>query len=302
MSNSLERILDKIQAKNPAHAAKLAQNLAHLDAQYKQSAIAFLDQYERYLQQSDLSPDFGVDCYLHMIEDMFRERLQFLREGKYSNSSFEDVERSVYQNREVMTYHMHGLVLAQFLWFDQYERYLFFKNHFKEYFDASKAYLEIGGGHGLYAFEALNQFPQMAQFDLVDISQSSLDLAQGILNSSKIKFYHKNIFDFPHQAQYDFITMGEVLEHLEDPLQMLEKIAQLLLPEGVCYLTTPINAPMIDHIYLFNNADEIRALFDQAGFDVIQEHIVISEKISPQQAEKLKVPVMYAAYIQKKKA
>lgn len=296
----LDKILLKIQEKNPNHAAKLRANLAHLGDDFSASAHAFLQAYERYLWSVDLTLDFGVDCYLHMIDDMFQERLKFLREGRYSNASFEDVERSVYQNREVMTYHMHGLVLAQFLWFDQYERILFFKDHLKDYFDDSKSYLEIGGGHGLYAFEATHQFAEVAHFDLVDISQSSLDLARGILGDRKINFYHKNIFDFSAHQQYHFITMGEVLEHLENPLQMLQKIGQLLLPDGVCYLTTPINAPMIDHIYLFSNEDEIRNLLDRAGFKILREKSVISEKISEQQAQKLKVPVMYAAFIQKK--
>ena len=115
-----------------------------------------------------------------------------------------------------------------------------------------------------------------------------------------------SVNDKPQSLQHKFyclaaLCLGLSLIYFLNPA-LWEKIAQLLSPKGVCYLTTPINAPMIDHIYLFNNADEIRALFDQAGFEVIQERTVISEKISPQQAEKLKVPVMYAAFIQKKKA
>lgn len=51
---------------------------------------------------------------------MLEERLAFIRKGTYSNTSFEEVEKNVYATPEVMSYHMHGLVLAQFLWFDQY--------------------------------------------------------------------------------------------------------------------------------------------------------------------------------------
>ncbi len=300
MPNSLEIILQKIKEKNPDHASKLEANLSHLDEKYTHSAVIFFDQYRRYLIDNALSLDFGVACYLHMIEDMLQERLKFIREGKYSNASFEDVEKRIYGNSDIMTYHMHGLVLAQFLWFDQYERILFFKTHFQDYFTASDSYLEIGGGHGLYAFEAIHMFPKCKQFDLVDISQSSLDLAKGVLNTNAINFFHKNIFDFSNEEKYDFITMGEVLEHLENPLQMLEKIADLLTEKGVCYITTPINAPMIDHIYLFSNEAEIRQLFDEAGFTILKEKIVISEKITEKQAAKFKVPVMYAAFIQKK--
>lgn len=301
MSTSLALILSKIQSKNPGHFSKLEANLANLDAGYTIAANAFFDKYFSYLNRNNIELDFGIDCYLHMISDMLEERLKFIREGSYSNSSFDDVERRIYGNPEIMTYHMHGLVLAQFLWFDQYERLVFFSKNLKKHHNNIQKYLEIGGGHGLYINEAITVIPETPQFDLVDISQSSLDLAKGIVNNDRINYYLKNIFDFSDDEKYDFITMGEVLEHVEDPLSLLQKIADLLSEDGVCYITTPINAPMIDHIYLFNNEDEIRDLFRQANFEIMEERIVISEKITEKQAAKRKVPVMYAAFIKKTK-
>ena len=56
---------------------------------------------------------------------------------------------------------------------------------------------------------------------------------------------------------------------------------------------------MIDHIYLFHNENEIREMLNEAGFTIIEERIVISEKITEKQAAKFKVPVMYAAFIKK---
>jgi 2-polyprenyl-3-methyl-5-hydroxy-6-metoxy-1,4-benzoquinol methylase len=88
-----------------------------------------------------------------------------------------------------------------------------------------------------------------------------------------------------------------VLEHIEDPFILLKKITGLLGKNGICYITTPINAPMIDHIYLFNNEEEIRKLFNSAGLKILEEKIVISEKVSPKHAEKFKTPVMYAAFV-----
>lgn len=300
MLHLLDNILNRIKEKNPNHALKLEANLGHLGSEFKRSADVFFEQYQRYLNENGMDLDFGIDCYLHMIEDMLQERLRFIREGKYTNTSFEEVEKRVYGNSQIMTYHMHGLVLAQFLWFDQYERILFFKTQFPKYFDRSKSYLEVGGGHGLYAFEAYRMVPGCKKFDLVDISESSLELAKGVLNNNEIHFHHKNIFDFNTDDKYDFITMGEVLEHLENPMEMLGKIWEMLTERGICYVTTPINAPMIDHIYLFSNEEEIRQLFDRAGFAILEEKIVISEKITEKQAAKFKVPIMYAAFIQKK--
>ena len=299
MQGILQEILNKIATRNPNHAEKLQQNLEVLDNQYQQTANAFFDKYHNYLLKNNMAIDFGIDCYLHMIDDMLEQRFDFIRTGQYSNTSFADVEKRVYGNPEIMNYHMHGLVLAQFLWFDQYDRILFFTDNFRKYNLSKNNYLEIGGGHGLYINEAIKTMPEIAQFEMVDISQSSLDLAQGILNTDKINFYLKNIFDFDATQKYDFITMGEVLEHVEQPLELLQKAGELLNPNGVFYITTPINAPMIDHIYLFNNADEIRSIIRSANFEIIEEKIVISEKITPEKAARQKVPVMFAAFLKK---
>jgi 2-polyprenyl-3-methyl-5-hydroxy-6-metoxy-1,4-benzoquinol methylase len=299
MKPPLEIILEKIKSKNPNHADKLLNNLSDLDEEYKYSANAFYSKYIAYLEKCKLNLNFSIDCYLHMIDDMLEERNKFIRNGKYSNTSFEEVKKTIYGNSEIMTYHMHGLVLAQFLWFDQYARFKFFIGNLKKYFHSNQKYLEIGGGHGLYADETIHLIPEISQIDLVDISQSSLSLAQGIINNHKVNYFLKNIFDFSNVEKYNFITVGEVLEHVEDPLSLLKKIYKLLKEKGVCYITTPINAPMIDHIYLFNNVEEIRNLFHSARFEVIEEKIVISEKVSQKKAEKFKVPIMYAAFIKK---
>ena len=300
MTNILQEILDKIALKNPNHAAKLLINIDDLDANYHKTANDFFNKYNEYLLKTNKTIDFGIDCYLHMIADMLEERFNFIRTGQYSNTSFDAVEKRVYGDPKIMDYHMHGLVLAQFLWFDQYDRILFFKDNLKKYNSNTNNYLEIGGGHGLYINEALNVMPEISRFEMVDISQSSLDLAMGILNTDKINYYLKNIFDFDTTQKYDFITMGEVLEHVEQPLELLQKAGDLLADNGVFYITTPINAPMIDHIYLFNNEQEIREMIYSANFEIIEEKIVISEKISAEKAAKQKVPVMYAAFLKKK--
>jgi len=85
------------------------------------------------------------------------------------------------------------------------------------------------------------------------------------------------IFDYVPSRRYDFITIGEVLEHLEDPRAMLRRILELLAPDGRVFITTPANAPMIDHIYLFNNAGEIREMLRTCGFAIEVEASMFAE-------------------------
>lgn len=301
MGKYLEAILHKLELKNPAHVAKLRKNLAYLSEDHSLKADLFFSQYDSFLTKSGLNLDFSVDCYLKMIDDILKERSYFIRNGRYSSSSFKEVEKNIYGNPEVMTYHMHGLVLAQFLWFEQYERFSFFSANLKKYAGKARKYLEIGGGHGLYLFEALRKLPLVDRFDLVDISKSSIGLAEGIIDNAKINYHLKNIFDFSNDDTYDFVTMGEVLEHVEDPVVLLQKIGKLIGYSGVSFISTPINSPMIDHIYLFNDEQEIMELIDKSGLEVIEYLMVTSEHVSESYARKFKVPIMFAAIVKLKK-
>jgi 2-polyprenyl-3-methyl-5-hydroxy-6-metoxy-1,4-benzoquinol methylase len=228
---------------------------------------------------------------------MVFERLEFMRSGKYASSSFADVEKQIYLNPEMFEYHMHGLVFAQFLWPEQFTRFKFFSNNIGREFKSGSKYLEIGGGHALYILEAMNQAPENVSFQLVDISPSSMELAKGIMEGLKIDFQLKNIFDFAPEEKFDFITMGEVIEHVEDPLALLIKVRELLTPGGIAFITTPANAPTIDHIYLFNNAHEIRELFIKAGFKIVNEAVQFAENVTEEKARKYKIALMYAAFV-----
>ena len=57
---------------------------------------------------------------------------------------------------------------------------------------------------------------------------------------------------------------------------------------------------MIDHIYLFNDEQEIRDLLNTAGLEIIDEMKVTSEHVSDNYARKFKVPVMFAAIVKLK--
>ena len=139
MKNNIKIILDKIEVKNTNHALKLRKNLNLVEQGHSQLGNIFFGKYEEYLETINLTLDYAVDCYLKMIEDMLQERIKFIQKGKYSSSSFKDVERNIYSNPNIITYHMHGLVLAQFLWFDQYERIKFFYDNLFKYFRNRKS-------------------------------------------------------------------------------------------------------------------------------------------------------------------
>jgi len=297
----LEKILLQIHDKNPRHAKKLRANLTGLEPEYYRDADIFFEKYEAFAKNSGKTLEYGIDSYLRVVSDTLYEQIRFMQTGEYTCKSFEDAYERVYNNPEVMNYYMHGLLMTQFLWHHHYSILKFFRRVIPQYASGTKNYLEIGGGHGLYLAEALGMLSDTEAFHMVDISKSSLDMAVQFVDSNKVEYNLQDIFKYDKDNFYDFVTMGEVLEHVEQPVELMKQIQRLLQPKGMAFITTPANAPAIDHIALFKDADEIRAIFHEAGFEVIEDISMYTEDVPKEKIEELKVPMMYGALIRSTK-
>ena len=212
MKTNLEYIIDQIRIKNPLHSKRIQKNLKFFNDDYYERADAFLAKYETLLKNDNKSFDYAIDCYLQMLADVNFESMHFLRTGEYTSKSFEEVNKRVYDNPDVMEYYMHGLLMSQFLWKQHYDILLWFNKVIEEKGKNIKNYLEVGGGHGLYISEALKLIGEQAKYDLVDISKSSLAIAEKMISNNVVNPILTDVFEYFPTAKYDFITMGEVLE------------------------------------------------------------------------------------------
>lgn len=297
----ISHIVEQISSKNHLHGKKIIKNQSKFDNDYFIRANHFLNKYSNLLRAENKTIDYSIDCYLQMIADVNYESVQFLKTGEYSSKSFDEVNQRVYNNPEVMEYYMHGLLLSQFLWTHHYDILLYFNKRISENSKNINSYLEVGGGHGLYISEAINIIGNNSIYDLVDISKSSIEIAKKLINNDKVNYILSDVFEFFPEHQYDFITMGEVLEHVENPVTLLKKLHSLLSDDGELFITTPTNAPAIDHIYLFKNADDIRKVITEAGFKIEKEQCIYSEDMPAEKAEKYKISMMYAGMLIKNK-
>ena len=59
-----------------------------------------------YINQYHFTLDFLAESYLFLNITMIEEQRYFLKHGKYRNSSFEEVNKSVYQNPEIGRAHV----------------------------------------------------------------------------------------------------------------------------------------------------------------------------------------------------
>jgi SAM-dependent methyltransferase len=299
MQSILEYIVERICSLNKLHGKKIRSNIKSFDEDYFNRADIFLNKYASVLKDENKTIDYAIDCYLQMIADINYETVHFFSTGEYSSKTFDEVNKRVYNNPEVMEYYMHGILMSQFLWAHHYNILVFFSKVIKDNGKNTQHYLEVGGGHGLYASEAISIIGDKASYDIVDISQSSIDIAKKMINNDNVNYNLSDVFEYSPGKKFDFITMGEVLEHVEEPLKLLEKLFTLLTDDGKLFITVPTNGPTIDHIYLFNNADEIREMIYSAGFQIKNEFCIYSENLPAEIAEKYKVSMMFAGLLVK---
>lgn len=290
----LSLVTRRIVERSPQYGKKLSARLASKDDRFFQRAERFLSRFEHFLQASHKDLNWGVDCHLRLHDAMVQERINFLRTGRYASSSFAEVEQRVYSNSEVMEWYMAGLMFSQFLWPEQYARLDFFCDQLRRYSNKIHRYLEIGGGHGIYVSCAADLLPMRTEFSLVDISPTSLQLARAMSPCERIDYHLCDIFKFSPTGSYDFVVAGEILEHLEQPAKLLERMRTMLAPNGRAFISTPVNAPTPDHIFLFDHPQAIRDLLSSEGFLIDCEITRYAEDIPKAKVEKLKVAQMFA--------
>ncbi len=300
MNDILKYISSRIEVLNPLHSKKIIRHLETADHEFIERADSILNKYIAFLEKQNKNLDYGIDCYLRMIADIIREQINFLETGEYSSKSFEEVNQRVYGNPEIMEYYMNALVLSQFLWKHHYAVFSFFTKTLSRYKGKINNYLEIGGGHGLFTTEALEILNKDVKFNLIDISPTSIEMSKNLIRDKRVRFILGDIFAFKTEHEYDFITMGEVMEHVEEPVRLLLKMRSLMNDDGVAFITVPANAPAIDHIYLFRNLAEIKDVIEKSDLEVINDLCAWAEELPEEKAQEFKVTLMYGALVRKK--
>jgi len=99
--------------------------------------------------------------------------------------------------------------------------------------------LDIGCGEGELLIKAT-----LLGYDIVgmDRSENELDVAKETakLSNIDISTVLGSIENIPFKKEtFDIIVMGEILEHLENPLKSLQYVLEFLKPDGKLLITTP---------------------------------------------------------------
>lgn len=114
-------------------------------------------------------------------------------------------------------------------------------------FCLEKNVLDIGSGVGTLDFYLAQKGHRVVG---VEISQRAVTIARQAQElfglRKKIKFIRGDFFELKIREQFPLVICSEVLEHLSDEQQAINKIYQLIKPEGLLLITVPSqNAPLI---------------------------------------------------------
>ena len=203
-----------------------------------------------------------------------------------------------------MQSYMVGLGLSQYLWGTHFKMFKHLTEALVKNSGKIKSYLEIGPGHGLFFKKAIETIGDNCKYTAIDISCISLNLTKSIisffqLGNNSIEYLNKDILNFKSNELYDFIVMGEVLEHVEKPDLLLSSLNSILSESGSAFISTCVDCPTIDHVYHFKSVDEIRDMIKQTGFDIISEKILPVEELPFEEIIDRKITINYSAIIKK---
>lgn len=293
-------LLDGIVVRHPLHEAYLRHSIDFLS----DAELARLDVVLGYLLDQGHALDYVVDCYLTIVEDTTVEQMHFLRFGEYRNSTYADVAAHVYNNPGYMNRYMYGLVLTAFLW----PNHVRFSRFFDETFpmDRSGRYLEVGPGHGYFMASAASR-GAFDEYLGIDISETSIAQTRALIERfapeavarCTLRCMDLLAADDLEPASFDAIVMGEVLEHVENPVAFLERLRTLARDDAHVYITTCVNAPSIDHIYLWRTTDSLEQMIADSGFEIVNALRLPYEGKTLEQARAKSLPISVAYVLRK---
>jgi 2-polyprenyl-3-methyl-5-hydroxy-6-metoxy-1,4-benzoquinol methylase len=229
--------------------------------------------------------------------------VRFRRTGRYPDEGRQVEARLTYADTGAMRANMLNLALTQFLWPHHYRLYAFFIECIERAAGDVRRYLEIGPGHGLYLAVAARTLRNATTLTAVDISEGSLQVAAELLRhyaiTAPVELRHQDATTLAEDDTFDYITAGELIEHLDDPAAFLRKLRRLLTPTGRAFITTCANCPDATHVYRFDTVAAIRSMLAATGYRVERECVAPSVDLPVDELERRRLSISYAALVQR---
>lgn len=199
--------------------------------------------------------------------------------GHYEHKSYDECRRSVYDDHASMTDYLWGVYLSNFLWAHHLELMIFFEERFLSKVMPGARIVEIAPGHGGWGLWALNATTdtRLTGYDISATSKAiATRLAVAADLSDRADYVRRDALQLSAEPspQAQVCICCFLVEHLEQPSQLLDTISHVLAPAGYAFFTGALTAAQIDHIYEFRCESELVLLGEQAGLRTLETRSV----------------------------
>ncbi len=262
-------LLDTVAEMFPVHKAFLDGAVANATGDELQR----LSDYLAFCESKGLDDEYLADSYLTIVGDTVDEQIYFNKNKHYRHSTFAEVAEAVYHDADYMNRYMYGLAISTFLWPNHVAMVRMFREEVPR--TGGGRYLEVGPGHGFLLLTAA-EVGGYDEFLAVDLSDASVQQTESIVKhfqpESNVQVSKMDFLDAGdlREHSYEAVVMGEVLEHVEDPARFLRRIAELAADDAFIFITTCINSPAVDHIFLWRTTDSLEEMIEASGLVIVK--------------------------------
>lgn len=147
-------------------------------------------------------------------------------------------------------------------------------------FTQGRRLLEVGVGNG----ELMAVATEMGY--TVEGVEIALKEAEKIRNQLQLTVHCGDFLEYKSGNEYDVISMGDVIEHMTQPIEAVKKAYELLAPGGVLLLSTPNYESAFSRFFQFQDPmwkepwhmsyfsfDSLRPFLQEIGFSVLQYRV-----------------------------
>jgi 2-polyprenyl-3-methyl-5-hydroxy-6-metoxy-1,4-benzoquinol methylase len=247
--------------------------------EFAQKALGYVDGLS---DSADRTMDAALEAFATVSGDFLRLQARFMRTGQYARAGgAADLVEDLYNDASKMRgYYLDGLALTYALWPNHAKMIEFMARSFLPKLQPGDRVVEVGVGHGLLAALMFERQPDL-HYVGVDISDSSLEYAGDALRRSgistdRVSMVHADAMsgDLERLAGsdgFDAVVCCEVLEHVDTPQDLLSALRGAASAGKPGFISTVANMEAEDHVYLYNDVDEIRAMIKETGWTVAED-------------------------------
>ncbi len=269
----LPKLLDEIRVRHPRSLPGVEEARRVDPERFAAIAEMYLEWLVRARGEEAIPK--AVDAFAHFSTDVNLAQARYEAEGRYANTSYAGRYEELYSRRERMDDYLWGVYLTNFLWAHHTEICLFYHDRFLSRLGPGAEIVELAPGHGGWGVWALSRVPG-SRLRGFDVSPSSIAISRSVATAAGVagraEYAERDVLKMAEMPEgtADAIICCFLVEHLENPADLLAVIARLLRRSAPAFLTGAITAAQDDHIHEFRRESDLVRLCEEGGFRVLE--------------------------------